>query len=190
MPTRWAQSFYWNLSDTTVPPLRLSRGGYPAWQSAATVAMVAFAPPWSLLRPWWERLKWSWRLWRRIRRVPATDQVLIETWIARLQAADMEQRAVLERVIWSMRPEVWSEARRCVRETAVTLGFNRPEAWIPYGRALKADPGQAENTFRHLRSVHELRATLRGTGAGTHLSNPDANLTIELAYQGLSAMGR
>ena len=85
-----------------------------------------------------------------------------------------------------MKSPVFAEARTAVRAVAQTLDFNHPEMWVPYGRALKADPGQAENTFRHLKAVHDVKTTLIAQGLPP--SNPDTHLAVELAYVGFAAI--
>lgn len=177
MPTQWAHSFYWNFSDTNVAPVApTGRGGYPGWQAASVASGVVFGPPLDLLGQVWARLvswlRWCWAGFglRDRERILATAQ--------RIAGQGIAERAVLEHAIVLMNGPHWGQADRLVRETATTLGFNRPEAWIPYGRALKASPGQAENTFRHLRTVHELKK-IETTST---ISNPDAHLLVELAY--------
>lgn len=107
-----------------------------------------------------------------------------DEWIKHLAGCTPEQRAILDSVIAAMQSPHWETARRVVRDTAQTLGFNDPNAWVQYSRAVKKDPGQAENTFRHLKSVHDLR------GEVGVLSNPQAHLLIELAYHGFAETGR
>ena len=109
-----------------------------------------------------------------------------ETWFRRLAGFTAEQRPVLERVTAALEHPAWPDAQQAVRSVATTLGFSNQEAWLPYSRALKADPGQSENVFRHLKAVHEVKVSL--AARGHPLSNPLVNLLIELGYQGFDAM--
>lgn len=178
--------FYWNFSDTNVAPVApTGRGGYPGWQASVTATAVVFWPPLSAIQPWIDRLRWAWQTWRFVWRHAQDERVWLDTWLTRLAACDPEQRAVLERVILAMSDARWPVARQAVRTTATTLGFADPQAWIPYGRELKSDPGRAENVYRHQKAMRHLRDAYSST-----LTNPQQNLVIELAYQGLSAMGR
>jgi hypothetical protein len=54
----------------------------------------------------------------------------------------------------------------------------------PMARALKSSRGEAENVFRHVKAVMDLREGL--APQGVTLSNPEAHLLVELAYQGFS----
>ena len=189
MPTLWAHEFYWNVSDTTVPPVSVGQGGYPAWQASVTAASVVFWPPLEIIRPWWSRLRWRWRAWRVLGRCRSTEaRARMDRWLHRLLSEDKEQQAVFDRVASAMDSPEWAVTRLVVRQTATTLGFDRSEAWIPYARTIKADPGSAENTYRHLKSVFEVRDQLRAVGST--LTNPALHLIVELGYQGFAAMGR
>lgn len=173
MPTIGSfHSFYW--TDTTpstvvVTPSAGIRGGYPAWQ-ASVIAPSLFGVIGAWIEHQTQRLRWALRLVRRVERM--TD----------------EQQAVLERVIVSLESPAWPVARVAVRTTATTLGFNRPEAWITLSREMKASPGRAENTYRHLQTCTHLRAMLREQGST--VTNPQMHLVAELAYQGFAAKGR
>lgn len=100
----------------------------------------------------------------------------------RVQALNAERRAVLQRVLTAVESEAYPKAREAVRQTAQTLGFNRPEAWKDLSRHMKASQGATENTYRHLKACSLLRAQMSST-----LSNPDLNLTVELAYHGFAS---
>ena len=108
-----------------------------------------------------------------------------EQWLTRLSAMSAEQRAILQRVTTVLESSAWQEAQVAVRRCATTLGFANPEMWVQYSRVIKADPGQAENVFRHTKAVHEVKAAV--TVAGLSISNPDLHLLVELAYQGFAA---
>ena len=111
-----------------------------------------------------------------------------DLWMERLGRYNAEQHQVLTRVATALEHPAWDRARQAVRECATTLGFNDPDAWRPYSRTLKQDPGQAENVFRHVKAVHALREALGAEGV--LLSNPEAHLLVELAYHGFSALGQ
>ena len=108
-----------------------------------------------------------------------------EVWFTRLRAFSAEQRAVLERVTTALELPAWPDARAAVRQCATTLGFNHPEMWREYSRAIKADAGQAENVFRHLKAVDDLKAVLQARGLT--LDHPTLHLVVELAYQGFAS---
>lgn len=150
-----------------------------------SLSMVGFWVPMDAIRPWLDHLRWYWRLATRLWqwRAPQNRQRL-EVWIDRLERLDVEEGAVLERVIQAMACPQWADAQARVRVCATTPKFHQPEQWLAYSRAIKANGGQAQNVFRHLKVVQELQAAHPG------LSNPDAHLLAELAYQGFAAMGR
>lgn len=163
MPVQsWAHSQYWSLVPSTyVPPPNLPvqmQSGYPLWQGGVIVGS-AFGPLGALAESWWARLKWLWRFATRLHRMAPAD------------------RAVVERVVGMVERQEWAVAQSAVKATATTLGFNRPDAWLPLHRALKADKRENENRFRHLEACRLLRA-----GAGSTLSNPECHLIVELAY--------
>lgn len=148
---------------------------YPCWQ-ISVVAMTIFGPPLDLIRVYWRhvlacihvaQLLWRYRVW----------VMLFDGW-------DAEQRAVVNRAIAVMNHPTWTEARQRVRACAETPKFHQPEQWLAYSRAVKANAGHAQNIWRHVRVVLELKA------ADPTLTNPDAHLIAELAYQGFAAIGR
>lgn len=157
---------YWEFSDTTAAPVHIGRGGYPVWQASVIVPSLL-----GMLGAWWdtqwERARWFVRFMRRVHRL------------------DVERRAVLLLTLDRLESPAYAVAQRAVRETARTLGFNRPEAWKNLSRALKDSPGRAENTFRHLEACRRLREA-----SGSTLSNPVQHFTTELAYQGFAERGR
>lgn len=165
MPLKPFQANYWMFSDTTVPPLRLTQGGYPGWQ--ATVVASTFGALWELACAYVARWRWAWRLVQRVRGLPRDREGVL------LRALDLVEH-----------PD-WDAATRAVQETAKTLGFNRPEMWKPYSHALKADPGRAENVFRHIRACELTRQYANST-----MTNPTVNALVELAYQGYALKGR
>jgi len=164
--------FYWaGDASTAVTPVIPGEGrsGYPSWQ-AAVIAPSLFG----LIGAWLDA-----RL------------ALLRWWLAfgrRVHRLDRERRAVLLVTLARLESPAYPLARLAVRQTATTLGFNRPEAWQPYARELKASPGRAENTFRHLRAYTLLDQSVRAKGST--LSHPDLHLTTELAYRGFAEMGR
>ncbi len=166
-------SVYWSVSDTAVPvPPGPSRGGYPGWQSGPNSIVIGVG--FGGIAPWFERawaaLRWCLRWWPRLYRL------------------DAEQRRVMEHVVDALESPHYRVAQTAVRGTATTLRFNRPEAWIHLGRALKAAPGPAENTFRHLEACRRLQASI--AEIGSTLTNPQLHLTVELAYHGFAVKGR
>ena len=112
----------------------------------------------SLARPWW-------RLAQRLERFSAA------------------QRVVLWRVVTLMELPVWADAVAKVQRCATSPKFHQPEQWVAYSRAVKADAGQAQNIWRHVRVVQELQAA-------HDLTNPDAHFLAELAYQVTAATPR
>lgn len=175
---------FWRARANPLPTPGVSSDWlYPRFQ--AVILMSAFwMIPVQALEALWRQLRWYTRLARALwwwRSVEAHER--LTQWIQRLEASDWEQRAILDRVWLAFDPTVWPQARDRVRATATTPDFNQPIAWVEYSRAIKANTGQAQNVFRHLKVVHELRAT-------TPLSNPEAHLLAELAYQGFAALGR
>jgi hypothetical protein len=165
MPLKPFQQNYWMFSDTTVPPLRITQGGYPGWQ--ASVVASVFGTLWQQAGEYLQRWRWVVRLVRRIRAL----------------SADREQ--VLLRALDVLEHPAYPSAQIAVRETATTLGFHDPQAWKPYSQMLKADPGRADNVFRHVRACERTRAIAAST-----LTNPTANLLVELAYQDFALRGR
>lgn len=109
----------------------------------------------------------AWRICRRIRTQADGDDALL----------------VLERALAS---HAYPLAAFAVRKTATTLGFNRPEAWKELGRAMKSDPGMAENQYRHMEAVRLVRVNALAQPIG----NPEANLVVEIAYQVFALKGK
>lgn len=153
-------SFWWNLSDTTVAPVRIGRGGYPAWQASVVVGS-GFGPIGAWCSETWTAIKYWWALKQRV------------------QALPQAQRAVLFYTLDAFTDPKYAAARTAVTETARTLGFNRPEAWIQYSRMLKSDMGRQENHYRHLRAVVRTRELIKPST----ITNPMVNFYTELAYQ-------
>jgi hypothetical protein len=152
--------FYWNLSDTVVPPVVIGRGGYPLWQ-AAVITPSLFGVIGAWLDHLWAKWQWWWAFYRRV------DHLSIP------------QRAVLLDAVVLFESPAYPAAREAVRETAMTLGFSaaHPQAFLAYSRAIKSDPGRMENTFRHIRAMERTVELL-----GSTLSNPVKNLVVEFAY--------
>lgn len=162
---------YWAGSDTTAPAGRpVGQPGYPMWQSGGN--SIVLGSLFGGLAPWWERfwdrVCWWWRVQPRV------------------MALRPDERAVLVRVLDGLDHPAYPVAGLAVRKTATTLGFNRAEAWIDLGRALKRSPGEAENTYRHLEACRLMRANL----LSSTVTNPQGHLIVELAYQGFAAKGR
>mgnify|MGYP003333837863 CR=1 FL=1 len=170
MPVQsWGHSQYWvDLSTVVVPkPPTSGVAGYPMWQSGVIMGS-GFGAVGALASLWGDRLRVLLRVVRRM-------------WLL-----SPLQRAVVWRVIETVdRPE-FAIAVGAVRNTALRLGFNRPEAWGDLKAELKRDPGNAENTFRHLQTVN----TLRLNCVSSTFTNPQAHLLVELAYHAYAMKGQ
>jgi len=161
MPTIGAfHTKYWEFSDTNAAPIHVGVTGYPLWQASVVVPSL-----FGIIGAWIDArvalVKWHWRLARRVHQLAP------------------ESKGVLLRALTALEDPRYPAARAAVRATATTLGFNRPEAWKPLSQHMKAEPGRAENVFRHLNACRLLRET-----AGSTLTNPEQNLLTELAYHG------
>lgn len=167
MPVQsWGHSQYWTTTSTAVAPVVNTSGqpGYPLWQAGVIVLPSLFGAVSAWAGIWRQRLRLMWR------------------FAGHMLGMNAEQQAVVWRCIEAVDSPRYGVARNSVKRTATTLGFNRPEAWSDLKAELKRDPGNAENTFRHLHTVNVLRQNL----VGSTLSNPDAHLLVELAYHGYS----
>lgn len=180
--------FYWK-SRPNVPaaPGVAVSWIYPQVQSvqaSMSMGMAIWGVPFDAVRPIWRQVRWLVEIARRLWywRSPSTQEQL-ETWIARIEALTPEQALVLDRVCEALSGPYWDVARREVLACATSPKFHQPEQWVAYSRALKANAGQAQNVFRHVKVVHALREKYP-------VSNPEAHLVTELAYQGLAARGR
>lgn len=157
---------YWRARNNAITPPGVSNTwSYPAWQRTSIAVGSLFGG----LQDWgaWliAEVRWCW------------------TVLQQLRALDQAQRVVLGRVIATVRHPYWTETQMWVAECATSPKFHRPEAWVEYGRALKADMGQAQNVFRHIKVVHALKKH-------PDLSNPDAHLLAELGYQAFAFKDR
>ena len=180
---------FWKARANVPPPPGTATGWmYPGVQSVVTMHMAVFGVPFDLLRPFWAQLRWSWGLVRRLWhwRAPA-QRARLALWIARLETLDEPQQLALERAVAVITSSAWASARLAVQACATTPKFHQPEQWVAYGRAIKANPGQAQNVYRHLKAVQDVRGLSDGEAP---LSNPDAHLVVELAYQAFAAIGR
>jgi hypothetical protein len=167
MPSGWSHGFYFvSLSTVVPPPIVSGKGGYPLWQASNSAVGSLFGG----LQALWEWACRKVRIWLRLQQqtvpVPAAKTPLSEA----------------ERLL---NHPAYPYALEAVRRTAVTLGFNRPEAWQGLSRQMKASPGRAENTYRHLQACEWTRQTAPST-----LTNPDCNLLVELAYHEFALKGR
>ena len=166
MPTLWSHRAYWAASDTAVAPVRISRGGYPGWQQTQQRA-VFLASVFGALQALYDRVRERLRLWWRL--------------TLRIERLSLDRRALILYTLETIDRPAYVEAQHAVKATATTLGFNRPEAWKGLSHAIKRDPGQAENTFRHLNACEILDRESRAHGST--LSNPERHFLVELAYQ-------
>jgi hypothetical protein len=168
MPVQsWGHSQYWTTTDTAVTPVFASSGqpGYPLWQGGVVVMPSLFGGVAAWAEIWSQRVRIMWR------------------FAAHMLGMSREQQAVVWRCVEAVDSHPYKVARQAVQKTATTLGFNRPEAWGDLKAELKRDNGNAENTFRHLHTVNILRQNL----VGSTLTNPEAHLLVELAYQGFAS---
>lgn len=209
MPTLWAHTQYFATTSTVVPAaLADSGGGYPRWQ-ASNIALGSLLGG---CQAFWERFVWWVGLWKRraeieraldalahpkapptpgIIYVPSAPVVRIikEPAVPQVckkpHAEDVPPLSDLTaRVDALTKHPAFPFALEAVKQTATTLGFNRPEAWQGLSRHMKASPGRAENTFRHMHACQLTRET-----AGSTLTNPDCNLLVELAYHAFARKG-
>lgn len=162
-------TFYWENSDTTVVVVAKASGigFYPAWQTSVTLGSL-FGGAAPFVERFMDRLRWWGRSQPRVMRL------------------DPEARLVLMKTLDALEHPAYPLARASVRKTAVTLGFNRPEAWKELSRELKGSAGHAENAFRHLEACRLTRANL----LNSTVTNPECHLIVELAYQGFAARGK
>lgn len=164
----WAHEQYWGEAGSTFvpPPPGPSRGGYAGWQ-AGVVSMG----PFGYLSALWT----AWKTWARQR------------WalIQRIDALPAGRRLVLLDTLQTLESPAYDHARRAVRQTAMTLGFNDPKMWVEYSRTIKGDTRRAENLYRHYRCVDLLQRSWAATDPSTRttLSNPQKDLLAQLAYQ-------
>ncbi len=191
---------YWGTrSNTPIPPGPPQPWMYPIWQSSVTMCMSIWGVSFETIRPLLERFKWTVvTLWRLSRQSPesaerllrwsdrfevyaASERDLLAQWAERWSGLDVQQRAVVDRVVTAITSPEWGDCLDRVRACATTPRFHRAEEWVPYSRALKANAGQAQNVFRHIKVVHEL------SDAHPTLTNPEKHLLAELAYQGFAA---
>jgi hypothetical protein len=110
------------------------------------------------------------RLAKRVARLPDAQQVVVTRALDLLEAPQ------------------FGLAQTAVQQTATTLGFQRPESWRSLSHLLKADQGRAENMYRHVKAVEMVRDLARAQGST--LTNPAANLLVELAYHEYTVTGR
>ena len=189
MPTIGSfHSLYWGLSDTTVTPaLAASVGGYPRWQIAVVAPSLfgAIGAWWDAL---WARVQYWRRFIRRWERLSVAQRTLVVQTLDAVEGFTDEQRAITGQVLATLNHPAFPLAQIAVRGTATTLGFNRPEAWRDLSRAIKSDPGRAQNLFRHLDAMRRVRGAVQAQGST--LSNPQQNLVTELAYVGFAWKGR
>ena len=179
--------FFWKgRPNAVVPPGVGQTSMYPQWQSTVTAMAVTFWPPFTVLRPYWQQVRWLWGLVYRLWSWRDPQQhVRLEQWVARVEVLTPLELQVLDRVVAVLRGPWWEEAQARVAVCAHTPKMEGHEQWLAYSRALKSNPGQAQNVYRHVRVVHELH------DASQHaLTNPEAHLLAELAYQAYAVLGR
>lgn len=155
----WAHAQYWRSGAPPSPNAATGLSAYPGWQINILLGSLFGG-----LQTWYERMRWTFRYARRVHRL--TD----------------ERRAILDRAYTRVTAVGYLEARQCVTETAITLGFNKPTAWGDLKHLMQLRPDLAENAWRHQHAIWLL--DVRWPNA---LTNPEKNFLIELAYQGYSA---
>lgn len=192
-------TFYWENTSTVVTPVITARpGGYPTWQSAphaTTICSTIVGWPGAvpvLIAKWWAVTLWAisfavLAVWTS-RRLPTHHRARLHAAVKDLAAFDPERLAVLERTIAVLNHPLYGTASASVRQTATTLGFNRPEAWVKLSHTLKDHQGWAENSWRHLHACHLTDEAARAQGST--LSNRDRHFAVALAYEGMAAAPR
>lgn len=191
---------YWEFSDTVVAAVTVSKGGYPAWQSGthgSTVGMSIFGvhlPPEvsDLVLRWWSTILWglsfiALAVWT-VKRFPKKEREQLLDAVKQLTTLDPERLAVVERTIGILRTPIYQVASDGVRNTAQTLGFNQPQAWVKLSHTLKNRPGWAENSWRHLNACHLTDVAAREQGST--MTNRDRHFAVALAYEGFVAEPR
>ena len=189
---------YWEFSDTSVTPIIPSQGGYPVWQSSphsVTIGASLFGIPPDvpdLLARWWAAIAGGiaflvLMVWT-VKRFPRRERERLLEAVKDLTALDAERLAVVERTINILRTPIYEVASQGVRQTATTLGFNKPQAWIQLSHKIKDHHGWAENSWRHL---HACELTDRAAREqGSTLTNRDRHFAVALAYEGFVANPR
>lgn len=172
---------FWENSGQAQPPEDHGpppRWNYPLWQGSH-VQMVIWGVPGTVAA--------SRRVIAAVRHWIAERRLDVQAWrIVRRLRTHPDGDAALALITAALESPVYPLAGFAVRKTATTLGFNRPEAWLELSRAIKRDPGSAENQYRHMEAVRILRVNALQQPIG----NPEANLLIELAYQIFALKGR
>lgn len=181
---------YWVNSDTSVTPTVISAGGYPAWQSQPTGvtlgASIWAVPAPVLLTKFWALLAWAlsfvvFAVWTT-RRWPKKNREAFLATVRSLTDLDEERLAVLARTVAVLQDPVYRIAKDGVKQTAQTLGFNQPQAWVKLSHTLKDRSGWAENSWRHLHACH--LTDLSARAQGSTLCNRDRHFAVALAYEG------
>ena len=185
-------TFYWEYSDTVVTPVAVVQGGYPLWQSGPTgITVGASLWGWPVTVPALVRRAWAsgiwWLAWcgwgLRLARRP--QRARWRSACEALIACEPEQLAVVERALYLVQQPVYARAAEGVRQTATTLGFNRPQAWVQLSHQLKARGDWAENTWRHLHACALTDQAMRA--AHSTVTNRDRHFAVALAYEGFVA---
>lgn len=170
-PTFGFHESYWGVTGSSTTPAAgpAPARQYPQWQIVPLLhGADALGVAWLTLVGAWRGLTWFLRLW----------------WQTRF--LDRGRRAALLRTLAMLRHVEYPLARKSVKKTALTLGFNRPEAWVDLNRLMKANPGETQNLYRHAEACRLLHVN----AVSSTLTHPDAHLMIELAYQDYAAVRR
>lgn len=157
---------YWKARNNAVVPAGTkSTWLYPLVQTSVS---TSFGFLFGALQPYWERFA-AW-----LRPCPLDD-------------LSADHRRAVDRVVAVMRSPYWPDAHAAVQAVAQSPKFHHQDQWVEYSRAIRANVGQAQNVFRHLKAVQMVRGLHDGDAA---ISNPDAHLLVELAYQAMATAPR
>lgn len=161
----WAHSHYWREKTPQAPPAGGAPGigGYPEWQSTVIIGSL-----FGSLQVLWERMTWSFRLWRMLMRF-----------------APDERRDIVNRVLVLLSSPQYGEAKAAAKKVATTLGFNKPTEWGNLASILKTRQDLSENHWRHHYAYMILEESV-----GDKLNRAELNLLAELAYHGYALRPR
>ena len=208
---------YWERTSsgvhgTPAAPSRL--GGYPLWQSAsiAPSGLGMISAWWDTTKV---QLRWWWRVVQLIRRLPGSGKAVLvrvldallaspEPYLSFTVGADLshdaqsralaskdyaaDAEAVLDAVARALQHPAYGAAHRAVRQTATTIGFNSPQAWVKLSHTIRDHSAWAENTWRHLNACHLTQDAI--AAQGSTLCNGDRHLLVQLAYAGFAKRRR
>jgi hypothetical protein len=185
MPTQWAHGFYWSSGTESPPAGGVVTGGYPSWQASVTTTIGS---AFGALQAWWDRAAWIWGWVRRVGRLSQSEQrflqARLDVWLTERALQADERLVILDRTRRALLSPSYHQARAMTRETATTLGFNKPGAWAQLGHQLPDKTKAMENAWRHIRTAHRLAET------DPTIVQSDKHLIVELAYLGYTLRPR